>query len=170
MKILNCIKNLFKVAKLLSVDDSGDLRFYTVSMLGKQQKVLGFTPYGLMTKPPDSSMVLLWSQQGQESNGIGIADDPKNRILKDLKKGEVALGNYTTTDYLYFDENGNLNVKVSNNLNINVGNNVNIISGGDYDQTVAGNSTESSVNHETTSTTLTHNGTNVGDDHAFLAL
>jgi len=146
--IINCIKNIFKIAKLLSVDDTGNLRFYTVSFMGKQQKVLGFSPYGLMHKPPADSMVLLWSQQGQESNGIGIADDPRNRTLKDLKEGEVALGNYRTGHYIYFDENGLCTV-VAKDLKFVIDDSV-IIQGTDV---------------EITSTTLTHNGTNIGDTH-----
>lgn len=104
--IITMIKNAFKIARLLSCDDSADLRFASVSFLGKTQKVMLFTPYGLMSKPPADSLALVWSQQAQESNGIGMADDPRNRTLKNLASGEVALGNYTTGHYIYFDENG----------------------------------------------------------------
>lgn len=124
--IFVCLKNLFKIAKLISVDDSGDLRSAIVSFLGKQQRVMLFTPYGIMSSPPASSLTILWSQQGQESNGIGISDDPKNRILKNLKEGEIALGNYKTGSYILFDENGGCQI---------------------------------------VSSSLTHNGTNIGDDH-----
>jgi phage gp45-like len=82
-----------------------------ITTLGKTQKVLSFKPYGLMSSPPVNSIVGLWSQQAQESNGIGIADDPKNRPIKDMAEGEVALGNYVTGDYLYFDEDGVLDIK-----------------------------------------------------------
>lgn len=104
--LITMIKNAFKIARLLSCDDSADLRFASVSFLGKTQKVMLFTPYGLMSKPPADSLALIWSQQAQESNGIGMADDPRNRTLKNLAAGEVALGNYTTGHYIYFDENG----------------------------------------------------------------
>jgi phage gp45-like len=103
MNPLRLIKNLFKIAKLLSVDDSGDYQFMNITTLGKTQKVLSFKPYGLMSSPPVDSIVGLWSQQGQESNGIGIADDPKNRLIKDMEEGEVAIGNYLTSSYLKFD-------------------------------------------------------------------
>jgi phage gp45-like len=116
--ILNCIKNIFKIAKLLSVDDSDNLRFGMISTLGKNQKILIFSPYGLMHSPPADSMVLMWSQQGRESNGIGIADDPKNRTLKDLAEGEVALGNYLTGSYILFDQQGGCQI-VSNSLTHN---------------------------------------------------
>lgn len=148
-RIFTLIKNIFKVAKVLSVDDSGDYQFANVSFLGKTQKVMLFTPYGLVSKPPVGSMGLLWSQQGQESNGIGMADDPKTRPLKDLNDGESALVNHITGDYIYLKENGDIAVSCSGNLVANV----------------AGDATLTAVNVEITSTTLTHNGTNIGKTH-----
>lgn len=125
MKGITVLKNLFKVAKLISVDDSGNLRIGSVSFLGKNQSAMLFSPYGIMHKPPADSMVILWSQQGQESNAIGIADDPKNRTLKNLAEGEIAVGNYLTGNYLKFDENGlctliaeDLNVVVTNDITV----------------------------------------------------
>lgn len=124
-RLLTMIKNAFKIAKLLSVDDSQDLRFGQVSMLGKEQKVMIFSPYGLMYNPPENSLALIWSQQGQESNGVAMADDPKNRTLKDLKPGEVALGNYLTGNYIKFDKDGlctiiaeDLNIQITNDITI----------------------------------------------------
>lgn len=105
-RLLNMVRNLFKAAKLLSINDAQDLRFGQVSFLGKEQRVMIFTPYGLMHNPPRNSLAIIWSQQAQESNSVGMADDPKNRTLKSLAEGEVALGNYLTDHYLYFDENG----------------------------------------------------------------
>lgn len=124
-RLLTMIKNAFKIAKLLSVDDSGDLRFGVVSMLGKNQKVMVFTPYGLMSKPPANSLALIWSQQGQESNGIGIADDPANRPLKNLSAGEVALGNYSTGNFIYFDENGLCTI-IADDISIQAANDINM--------------------------------------------
>jgi phage gp45-like len=108
MNPITLIKNLFKIAKLLSVDDSGDYQFMTVKTLGKTQKVMSFKPYGLMSNPPVNSIVSLLSQQGQESNGIGTADDPKNRIFSNMETGEVALGNYFTGAAVYFSSDGKM--------------------------------------------------------------
>lgn len=162
--IISLIKNLFKIAKLLSVDDSGNLRFYNVSFMGKSgQKILGFSPYGLMHNPPVSSMVLLWSQNAQESNGIGMADDPKNRTLKNLKSGEVALGNYETGHYIYFDENGLCTV-VAKDLKFQIDDSVTVI-GTDLEFQIDNSVTVIGTDVEITSSTLTHNGTNIGDTH-----
>lgn len=148
-RIFNIIKNLFKIAKVLSVDDSGDFQYANVSFLGKTQKIMVFTPYGLISNPPANSLGLIWSQQGQESNGIGMADDPKTRPLKDLKEGESALVNHVTGDYVYLKENGDLKAIVSGNVEI----------------TASGNATLIATSVEITSTTLAHNGTNIGNNH-----
>lgn len=105
-RLINTVRNLFKIAKLLSISDANNIRFGQVAFLGKEQKTMIFSPYGLMHNPPVDSLTLVWTQQGQESNLIGMADDPRNRTLKSLAEGEVALGNYKTDHYLYFDENG----------------------------------------------------------------
>ena len=148
-KLFTLIKNIFKVVKVLSVDDSGDYQFANVSFLGKTQKVMLFTPYGLVSNPPLNSMGLLWSQQGQESNGIGIADNPKTRPLKNLEEGESALVNHVTGDYVYLKANGDLEASVSGD--------VDIASGGDV--------TVAATNVDIISATLAHNGTNIGDGH-----
>lgn len=112
--MIKTIRNFFKVARLLSTIDNNDLRVSNVQTMGKSQKVMLFTPYGLMHNPPEDSMVLVWSQQGRESNGIGMADDPANRILKGLNPGEVAVGNYTTGAYIMFDEQGACKIVADN--------------------------------------------------------
>lgn len=179
--LYNKIKNLFKVVKILSTDDSGDFQYGQVSYLGKDHKVLIFYPYGLVGKPPANSMGILWSQQGQESNGIGIAGDPKTRPLKDLKDGESALVNHVTGDYVYLKENGDLHATVSGDLIADVGGNsvanvggnaeitaggdAKISAGGDAELTAVGDAKISAVNVEIISTTMTHNGVNIGRNH-----
>lgn len=170
-RLITMIKNAFKIARLLSVDDSADLRFGSVSMLGKTQKVMIFSPYGLMHNPPSDSLALVWSQQGQESNGIGIADDPKNRTLKDLKSGEVAIGNYLTGAYIYFDENGkctiaadDMDVLIQNDISLEAINMTTVCSGTFEVQAVNINLI-ASANIALSAASVAHDGTNIGDDH-----
>jgi phage gp45-like len=112
--MIKTIRNFFKVARLLATMDNNDLRIANVQTMGKSQKVMLFTPYGLMHNPPANSMALVWSQQGQESNGIGMADDPANRTLKGLEPGEVAIGNYETGAYILFSADGSCKIKADN--------------------------------------------------------
>lgn len=183
-RLITLIKNAFKIAKLLTVDDSQDLRFATVSMFGKDQRVMLFTPYGLLHNPPASSMALIWSQNGQESNGIGMADDPRNRPLKGLAEGEVALSNYITGNYIYFDEAGlctisveDLNIVAANDISIS-GENITITANSDFSVTAETMGLEATTTMDLDATTinitgttipisgaLTNNGTNIGDTH-----
>lgn len=147
--MLNRLKNLFKIARLLSTDDSGNLRFGRITCLGKEQKILLFTPYGVMSHPPAGSMVAVLNQLGQESNGVGAADDPKNRIFKNLAEGEIAIGNYVTGAYVIFKSDDSIEINAPGDIKI----------------TAAGDMALEATNVEITSSTLTHNGTNVGDTH-----
>lgn len=193
MNILNFIKNLFRAAKLLSVDDSGALRLGRVYSLGKNQTAMIFSPYGLMHNPPENSLAIIWNQQAQDSNSIGIADDPNNRTLKNLSPGEVALGNYLTGHYIFFDENGkcklytdNLDVIVNqdclvtaDNLVVQVAEDITItaknltatcsenceINAVDIDLTALGNINLSAADIAFSATTVTHDGVNIGKDH-----
>lgn len=106
------LKSLFKMARLVSSDDGPALRKGGLLFQGKTIPGTLFTPYGLMHNPPQNSIVMVWSQNAQDSNPIGIADDPRNRILKNLTQGEVALGNYKTGSYIYLKENNNIEIKV----------------------------------------------------------
>lgn len=179
------IKNLFKLARLLSVDDTGDLRFATIEGSGKaSQKILLFTPYGLMSRPPAGSLALVWAQNAQEANGIGIADDPNNRTLTSLASGEVALGNYTTGHYIYFDANGlctiladNVNIVAASDINLTA---ENITLSASSDISITGDTVgiealttldldATTINQTATtigiSGALTNNGVNIGSTH-----
>jgi len=116
--MINLIKNLFKIVKVLSSEETGNFTFVRVSASGKQQKALLFSPYGLMHRPPENSMGCVWLQNGQESNSIAMVDDPNNRILKNLEEGEVALGNYMTGSYILFNSDGGCEI-VANSLTHN---------------------------------------------------
>lgn len=126
------IKNMIKVARLLSTIDDGDLRLARAQYFNKNQIVGAFSPYGLMHNPPIGSLGLLFSVSSLESHTIGIFDDPNNRTLKGLGNGEVAIGNYGTGDYVHFRNGqiikvratGNMEVEADNDVIINVGNNI----------------------------------------------
>jgi phage gp45-like len=125
------IVNLIKTGKIVSVDDSKNLRFGVSDFLGKEQNINVFTPYGLMHNPPVGSLVVMWASQAQESKIVSVSDDPQNRTLKNLLPGEVAIGNYETGDYAYFKANGDLEVKVTQDINGTVGRDVNLEIGRD---------------------------------------
>lgn len=114
-----------KSGTLNSVDDSGNLRRGTASWLGRNgQPVQLASLYGVVHNPPTGSQVVLFPQNGQESNSIGFPDHPELRPLKNLLPGEVAIVNYLTGSYVLFKENGDIEVVASSNLTATVSGNI----------------------------------------------
>ena len=137
-KLVQRIKSAFKAARVSAVDDTIDLRGGTLGYQGLAQEGTLWTPYGLCHNPPVGSLAIVWAQNGQDSNAIGIADAPAIRTLRNLKSGEVGLANYLTGSYALFKENGDLDVTAVNaNVNI-VANNVNITLTGAATFTIGG--------------------------------
>ena len=106
LKIINKIKNIIKLARVVSVDDSKDIRIGVVQYLGKEQQVTIFTPYGFMHNPPENSFGPIWQINGEESKIVGMFDRTDQRPVKELASGEVAVGNYLTGDYVIFKSSG----------------------------------------------------------------
>lgn len=127
--IMSCIKNLIKLARILSVNDSVDIRTAQIEFLGKRQSAAVFSPYGLMHNPPANSMGPVWQINGEESKLMGIFDRSDQRTLKNLESGEVAIGNYATGDYVHFRNGrivkivatGNVDVEAAGSAVVNAG-------------------------------------------------
>lgn len=118
-RLINKIKNIVKIARIVSVDDSADIRTGVVKYLGKEQACAVFTPYGLMSNPPENSMGPIFQIAGEESKLVGMFDRTDNRPVKDLVAGEVVVGNYETGEYVRFKD-GNI-VEIQTAL-LNIGN------------------------------------------------
>lgn len=123
--LVNRIRNVFRIARLLSSNDATALRVGFVEYMGTTgQRAILHTPYGLMHRPPANSVCMLFSQNGNESNPWAIADHPRLRPLKELAEGEVALGNYLTGDYVHFKADGSIDVRTEGAVNVNAGSTV----------------------------------------------
>ena len=116
-KLINKIKNIVKIARIVSVDDSADVRFGVVKYLGKEQACQIFTPYGFASNPPENAMGPIFQVDGEESKLIGMFDRTDQRPVKDLATGEVVVGNYETGEYVRFKD-GNIIEIQTNRLNI----------------------------------------------------
>lgn len=100
---------------------------------GKQTEVVRHSPYGLCTNPPKNSIGILFEIQGREAVKYGIFDFMTGRF-KNLKEGEVQLGNYLTKASIKFSQNGDIIVNIPNgNLIANVSGNADINVSGDTD-------------------------------------
>ena len=118
MDLLCKLKALVKAARLNSVDDTGPIRRGEVTYMGHTGvPVMLLSPYGLAHNPPASSFVLLLSQNGQESNAIGIAEDPNERP-RNLATGEAMLYNQLTGDFVHMKTDGTIAVKSGNSVDV----------------------------------------------------
>ena len=113
-------------------DDTSDDATVQCSYNGVATAVNRFSPYGLSANPPVNSKALIVYPSGRQDNPIAIADNQPKRF-KELKEGEVQVGNYLTRASIKFDEDGNMIVAVPSGGKLTVE-----TEGGDADITIAG--------------------------------
>lgn len=109
---------------------------------GKSYEAIRLSPYGFCSNSPKGSfsVVLAPSYNGEDTKFV-ISNDHPNRF-KNLKEGEVAVGNYETRAEIFFDESGNINVRVPDgNLNADVSGNLTAEIGGSATVNVTGSLT-----------------------------
>lgn len=106
--IQNKIRNLIKTGYISRVSsDDKDVQIAQVTYLGLTKDTAIITPYGVFSNAPLKSKVLLCNVLAQEENAAGIAYAQQNRF-KNLKEGEVVLGNILTQSYVKLDSEGNI--------------------------------------------------------------
>lgn len=108
MNIGQKIRNLLKLARVTKPsEDTENYPTVEVSFNGKVKKALLLTPYGLACSPPIDSLAFCMNALGQESTMFAISNDYLTRF-KNLKEGEVAVGNYLTTARTFYNEAGDV--------------------------------------------------------------
>lgn len=110
MNIMQRLKSLFKIARLVSSDDSGNFQQGNFYYMGSTPKGQIFVQYGDLMRPPDGAQMAVFAQNGNESNAIAFASDPKNRTVKDLAPGERGIANYISGSYILIRNNGNIEI------------------------------------------------------------
>lgn len=153
--MMQMLRNLIKRAAVAIINDSGNYQTAQVSYFGKVSDIEVINPYGISSSPPIDSLVLMFNVMGQEENKAGIINAQPQRF-KNLKEGEVVVGNYLTGSYVKFLQNGGIEVFTEGNATVTASNaiidaNVTIL--GDCE--VGGN--------------LTNGGVNVGTPHTHKA-
>ena len=149
MSIFNLIKRTLVSRKTA---DSGQFPVAQVSWNGKVGDIEVIYPYGLSGNLPIDSLVLTFNVNGQEENRAGIGNTPKRRF-KNLKEGEVAVGNPLTKSVIKFLENGDIEITGTNNQNINITGDVNLTVGGNLNITTTGNTTITTTGNTTIDST-----------------
>jgi len=138
--IFNSLVNLIKQARVsLSIEDTGQFPITQVEYYDdKVANVHVMTPYGFDHHLPVDSLVWMMNIEGQEDNKAGIGNAPQIRF-KDLKVGEVAVGNYLTRSVVKFLENGDIEVTGVNDQNVTITGDVNVTIGGNNTVNITGN-------------------------------
>lgn len=146
MNIYSKVSNLVKRAVVTLVGkDSGQFASAQVKwMRDKVATTEVVHPYGLSSNAPKDSFALMFNVMAQEENRAAIIYDPKNRF-KNLKEGEVALGNFVTKSVIKFLENGDIEITGLNNQIVNITGDTNVTIGGDASVTVGGSTTLNST-------------------------
>ena len=166
-KVWSVAVNMIKRALTsLPIKDNTDFQTSQVRYLGKTAQIELVYPYGLCSSPPTGSMVLMFNIQGQEENRAGMANLTRQRF-KNLKEGEVAVGNYLTGSVVKFLENGDIEVTGTNDINLTVAGTTNLTSTGAVsikgDVTITGDLT---VTGDTAlGAIVTADNTNIGKTH-----
>lgn len=181
------IKAIFKIGNLVSSNDSGNFQTGIFKYMGSTPRGQIFIPYGDLSRAPDGSQMAVFAQNGNQSNVIAFASDPKNRTIKNLKSGEKGIANYVTGSHILLTENGDVIVVSKNDLKVTAGTSsfeikqngdILAVSGNDFKVTAGSTSFEMKKDGDFTFTAGTNvfvikkdggilnNGVDIGKDHS----
>ncbi|WP_434779278.1 hypothetical protein [Neisseria sp. Ec49-e6-T10] len=68
-------------------------------------------PYGVISKAPSGSIVILLPVNDNESDVVGIADSLNKGSLPTPEEGEIVIGNYLSGCFIHFKNNGEIDIK-----------------------------------------------------------
>lgn len=124
--ILTKISSMLKKAIItLTNDDSKDISYTQVSYLEKTTNIENIYPYGFSASAPVGNIVLVGTVGSNEANLVGIPYSQKNRF-KNLKSGEVVIGNPITGSNIKFSENKDINLYSLGNFIVDITNNLSL--------------------------------------------
>lgn len=112
------VKNLIKYAVIKSLDDSGNIQKIVSKGLNKNQNAALITPYGVVSVPPNDTLVVLLALLAQESNAVGVAFNSKDRT-KDLPPGTTGVENYISKATILLDPGGDIKITTTAKVIIN---------------------------------------------------
>jgi phage gp45-like len=151
-KIVSKIEGIVKRSNITrSSSDENAFQTAQISYMGQVADTEVIWPYGMYGNVPINSLCVTFSIGSQEEDRATFPSRSHKRIRKNLKPGEVGLGNFETKSEIFFDSDSNVIIIANNNLNITVKGNANITIDGD----VIINATNATVN--ATKTTVTGN-------------
>lgn len=157
--ILRKLKSMFKFGYVSNIeDDAGDLPVAQYTYHGQAKDIVTIYPYGFCANAPADNLAVVVNM-GTTDQKIAFTASGKDRF-KNLKGGEVVVGNFVTGDFVKFNSEQKIEVVSGGSvditapeINVNGGTAITgdvTVSGG---LTVSGDITGGSVTGGTVSTT-----------------
>lgn len=109
----------------LVTDDTTTWPQAQLAFNGVATTAVRINPYGISSNPPLNGYAILLSPHDREGHQLALIDAPTKRF-KELKEGEVKIGNYLTQAFVFFDQQGNLNIDTDGNIIARAGGNVEV--------------------------------------------
>lgn len=126
MNIIEALKRVVRRVIVVSVNkDDKNTQTVRVSYFGKVINVDLFNSYGVASNPPKDGMGVMFEVEGQTDNRIAMIGTPTGIRIKELKEGEVVIGNFKNGTVVRFLDD-TMDVIAPNTLNINVTGNATI--------------------------------------------
>ena len=145
MKIRRMIRRCFVSGN--SVDD----KEYQIAQVQAYRKTVNadvLMSYGIAANVPQSAPGILFLTNGMDDNRFVILGNSPAWRPRNLKSGELVIGNFITGDVVKFLEDkieilgsNDLDVNITGDVNVTIGGDANIDVGGDANITAAGNLT-----------------------------
>ena len=116
-KIAGLIKRSFITR---ASDDKNAFQTAQISYLDKVADTEIIWPYGMFGNVPVDSLCVTFSVGAHEEDRVTIASRSHKRIRRNLKPGEIGIGNFDTQSEIFFDADGNIIINAKSKLNITV--------------------------------------------------
>lgn len=109
-KIFSRLKDLIKRSRITKAGaDDGDFNIQQVSYLGKTADCEVIFPYGMSANLPENAVLVMFNVNANEQNRAGIGGLASER-KKNLESGEVAFFHPLTKSFIYFKNNGDIDI------------------------------------------------------------
>lgn len=117
--MISAIKNMIKrVSTTRAPYDAGILQVTDCSYMGKKVTTQVFHDYGFVSSVPVGGAGFCLNPRGEEGDRISMFFHPQHTI-KDLKEGEVVVGNFYVEATLHFNQQGQAVLTLPDDLIIN---------------------------------------------------
>ena len=119
--IISKISNIIKRSNITRIsDDKNSFQTAQISYMGKVADTEIIWPYGMYGNVPINSLCVTFSSGAQEEDRVTFPSRSHKRIRRDLKSGEVGMGNFVTGSETFYDADGNIIINAKNDLKITV--------------------------------------------------